>query len=108
MADEQKNTEDKGLAQAPAPRGLGKKQKEEVQLASTDDLLKGADPLEGQEGVGNVKVYTNPALGDAVELNSYDENGNVTSSQTFKRGKLHLVTEELANSDLFVRADDNE
>ncbi len=106
MADEEKN--DKGVAQAPAPRGLGKKQKEEAQLAGSEELQRDAGPLQGQEGVGTVEAYTNPRLGDAVELNYYDEDGNITSTQTFKRGKLHLVTEELANSDLFVRADNNE
>jgi hypothetical protein len=110
MAENEQNNEqkDKGVAQAPAPRGLGKRQKEEVQLASRNDFLRGADPLQDKEGVGDVRAYTNPALGDGVELNSYDEDGNVTSSQFFAKGKVHLVTAELADSELFVRADEKE
>lgn len=101
--------DDKGLAKAPAPQGLGQKQQEEAKLASTNDLLRGADnPLEEGEGVGTVRAYVNPEMGDAVELNTYDDDGNVSNTQTFKRGKVHLVTEELANSPLFIRADDKE
>jgi hypothetical protein len=102
MANEE---EKKGVVGAPAPAGLGKKQKENASLASD---LSDDNPLESQEGVGDTEAYTNPKYGDAVEVNSYDEDGKLKSSEVFERGKKHLVSSELAESDLFLSPEEYE
>jgi hypothetical protein len=100
QADEQ------GL-QVPAPRATGRKQKEQVEVADNKDVqLK--DALDSAEGVGDRRVLVNPALRGDVEFNKFDDEGNLEATERFEAGKVHMVSAELAESDYFVDAPQDE
>jgi hypothetical protein len=91
----------------PAPRAVGRKQKEEVDVAKDKDVRLG-DALDSAEGVGDRRVLVNPALRGDVEFNRYDDEGNLEATERFEAGKVHMVSAELAESDYFVDAPEDE
>jgi hypothetical protein len=93
--------------QNPAPRGVGRKQKEDVEVAKDKEVRLG-DALDSAEGVGERRVLVNPALRGNVEFNKFDSEGNLEASEVFEAGKVHMVSAELADSDYFVDAPKDE
>lgn len=100
----------KGDDKTVAPQ-LGKVQQEEVKVGNAGDA-NSATSLQDKEGVGSVKVKLNSDLGfTSLEFNEVDNDGNVTKTETFDAGEVHLVSEELAKAEnqagekYFVSAD---
>src|SRR5215211_426297 len=106
MAEAQEREQSPAQQEPQAPKAMGRKQKTELKVGNTEGLS-AEKSLEEQAGVGKIKAMVNPALRGDVELNTPDEeNEGQLKGEHFAAGKIHYVTEELANSDYFVRLDD--